>query len=233
MIDQSQRLMTTEELLAIPDDGISRELIRGHLREYETQESEAMIAMLDQSQRLMTTEELLAIPDDGISRELIRGHLREYDMTRRNRRHSRTVSRLSHLLELWLEGLPAPSGEILAGDAGVRLLRDPDTTVGVDVAYISAVTAAATPEGAFLIDAPPVLAVEVLSPSDRQNDVLDKVEDYLRAGVKLVWVVEPVFRTVCVYQSDDEPRLFNVRDELNGDPHMPGLRIPVARIFGR
>lgn len=192
-----------------------------------------MIALLDQDQRLITTEELLAIPDDGISRELIRGRLVEYDMTRRNRRHSRTVSRLSHLLEQWLDGQPEPQGEILAGEAGVRVLQNPDTTVGVDVAYISAETAAATSEDARIIDAAPILAVEVLSPSDRQKDVLEKVEDYLLAGVKLVWIVEPVFRTVCVYQRDTEPRLFNVNDELTGDPHLPGLRIPVARIFGR
>jgi len=56
----------------------------------------------------MTTEQLLSIPEDGIERDLIRGELRErtreQTMTKRNRFHTRTVSRMAYLLETWLEG---------------------------------------------------------------------------------------------------------------------------------
>ena len=46
-------------------------------------------------------------------------------MTRRNRRHSRATSEIAYLLRLWLKGQPLPHGEILSGEAGFRLRRDP------------------------------------------------------------------------------------------------------------
>ena len=181
----------------------------------------------------MTTEELLALPEDGTDRELIRGQLRERPMTRRNRRHTRTTSNLAHLLTLWLRQQPEPRGEVLAGEAGFRLRRDPDSTVGVDLAYISPELAARTPDNAALIDGPPVLAVEILSPSDRHEEVVEKLQEYLDAGVALVWVVDPDLRTVSVHRPGAEPELVNVRQELGGTPELPGFHVPVAAIFQR
>lgn len=179
----------------------------------------------------MTTEELLALPEDGMERELIRGRLKEKPMTRRNRRHSRVEETCSYLLVEWSKTQPEPRGEVLVGEAGVRLRRDPDTTVGVDVAYISAATARDTPEDAALVEGAPVLVVEILSPSDKQEDILDKVRDYLDCGVKLIWVVEPVFRTVTVYRPDAAPVLFNADQDLSGEPHLPGFCVRVADVF--
>ncbi|HBJ36945.1 MAG TPA: hypothetical protein DDZ51_19745 [Planctomycetaceae bacterium] len=51
----------------------------------------------------VTTEQLLAMPDDGVDRELIHGELRENATTKRNRFHTRTVSRLTYILERWLD----------------------------------------------------------------------------------------------------------------------------------
>ena len=192
-----------------------------------------MTAAIDTTTVLMTTEELCALPQDGVERELIRGQLRGRPITRRSRIHSRTECRIAYLLSNWLDRQPEPRGEVLSGEAGVRLRRDPDTTVGVDMAYISAATAAGTDERAAWVDGSPVLAVEILSPSDTQEDILDKVREYLDAGVKLERVVEPVFRTIIVYRPDAEPELFNMGRELNGDPRLPGLRITVAEIFSR
>ena len=84
----------------------------------------------------MTTEELLSFPEDGTDRWLIAGELRKRPMTRRNRYHSRTIVRLARFLDTWLDGQPEPRGQVLAGEAGIILRRDPDTTVGVDVAYV-------------------------------------------------------------------------------------------------
>ncbi|HET6250880.1 MAG TPA: hypothetical protein VFE47_24535 [Tepidisphaeraceae bacterium] len=104
----------------------------------------------------MTTEQMLALPEDGMDRELIAGRLREKPTTRRNRRHSRTTSKVGKAIELWLDSQPKPHGEVLSGEAGFRLRRNPDTTVGIDVAYISAEVAKATPETASLVEGPPV-----------------------------------------------------------------------------
>src|SRR5438876_1000746 len=181
---------------------------------------------------LMTAEELLALPEDEeVERELIRGELREEPMTRRNPGHSGTEAHLSRLLGNWWKQQPKPRGRVLAGEAGFRIQRDPDTAVGIDVAYISAEQASRTPKGAKIVDGPPVLAVEILSPSDKQEKIWERVRNLLEAGVLLVWIADPVFRTVCVYRPDAEPQLFNVHQELTAEPHLPGLRIPVAEIF--
>ncbi len=181
--------------------------------------------------QVMSTDELFALPEDGVDRELIRGELREKPMTKRNRKHSRAEGRLALLLGKWLEQQPEPRGEILDGEAGFRIRRDPDTSVGIDLAYISAELSAATPEEAVYVDGVPVLAVEILSPSDTQEAILDKVREYLDVGVAQVWLVEPEFRTVTVYRAGAEPQLFNVQHDLSGDPELPGFRVKVAEIF--
>jgi Uma2 family endonuclease len=181
---------------------------------------------------LMTTEQLEAFPqDDRIDRELINGQLRERPMTVRNRRHSRTQSRFVSHLEIWRSCQADPKGEVLSGEAGFRLRRNPDTIVGIDVAYISPETAASNEEGVRRIEGVPVLAIEILSPSDSQEDVLEKVQVYLDCGVALVWVAEPVFRTVTVYRPGTEPELFNSPQFLDGGSHLPGLRMKVADCF--
>src|SRR5215208_3432414 len=88
------------------------------------------------AKRRMTTEEMLALPRDGKERWLIDGELRERPMTVRNRFHSKLMARVVAVLMNWLDGRPDPKGEILCGEAGVRLRRSPDLTVGVDVVYV-------------------------------------------------------------------------------------------------
>src|SRR3712207_6163922 len=91
----------------------------------------------------MTTEQLLALPDDGRERWLIRGELREGgegEVTGRSGDHSRIEANICGELHAWLKIRPAARGEVLVGEAGVRLRQDPDTTVGIDVAYISHAT---------------------------------------------------------------------------------------------
>jgi Uma2 family endonuclease len=180
---------------------------------------------------LMTTEELLALPENGVQRWLIQGKLREKPMIVRNRWHSRIMARVAKILDNWRDQQPEPRGSVLCGEVGVRLRRDPDTTVGVDVIYVSAEFAAAESEETTLVDGVPILVVEILSPNDVNEQVHEKVDDYLAAGVRLVWVIDPHDRTVLIYQPGQEPALVNVRHELSGEPHLPGFRVPVAELF--
>jgi Uma2 family endonuclease len=178
----------------------------------------------------MTTEELLALPDDGIDRWLIDGRLRE-DPIVRHRLQSRIIIRTHYVLGSWLEHQPPPRGSIRNGKASVRLRRDPDWTVGIDVVYISAELAAQQPSDTTLIDGVPVLAVEILSPTDTQEIIYQKIDRYLQAGVALVWVINPSFRTVTVYRPNAEPEMLNVSQELTAEPHLPGFRVAVAQLF--
>jgi len=187
---------------------------------------------------LMTTEEFLALPDDGVERWLIRGQLREKKpqpgekpITVRNRTHSGIMAQVTKDLGTWLDQQPEPRGRVLCGEAGVRLRRDPDTTVGVDVVYVSAEVMARQSDDTTLIEGAPVLTVEILSPKDTQEEINEKIDDYLAAGVALVWVINPHRRTVKIFRPGAEPELVNVRQELSGEPHLPGFRVPVAQLF--
>ena len=182
----------------------------------------------------MTTAELLAMPDDGVEHWLIRGQLRESredPMTKRNRFHSRVMVRVAHLLEGWLDQQPEPHGQVLCGEAGVRLRDNPDTTVGVDVVYVAADVLARQTDDSTVINGIPVLAVEILSPGNTIEEIDEKIDSYLAAGVALVWVVDPHHRTVLVYRPGTEPELVNVRQDLTAEPHLPGFRVPAAQLF--
>lgn len=183
--------------------------------------------------RLMTTEEFLALPDDGVERWLIDGRMVEVGMTTRNKFHTRIESRVSHVLETWLEGQPEPRGSVHAGEAGVRLRKSPERTVGVDVVYLAPEVSAAVmaDEESTIIDAVPTLAVEILSPSEVKENTTRKLRHYRDAGVPLVWVIDPDFRTVTVHRSGVKPVMVNDGEELDGGDALPGFRIPVARLF--
>jgi Uma2 family endonuclease len=139
--------------------------------------------------------------------------------------------RLARFLDAWLDEQPEPRGQVLAGEAGIVLRRGPDTVVGVDVAYVSAEVMDKQASDSTLIEGAPTLAAEILSPSDTVEDIKEKIDAYLSAGVAIVWIVDPHFRTVTVHRPRAEPELFNVRQEITAEPQLPGFRVPVARFF--
>ncbi|MEI6046907.1 MAG: Uma2 family endonuclease [Chloroflexota bacterium] len=78
----------------------------------------------------------------------------------------------------------------------------------------------------------PDLAVEVVSKTDHTYDVEDKVQEYLRAGVGLVWVVRPIGKIVEVYRPGQEvPTLLGLKNELDGEDVIPGFKLKVSAIF--
>ena len=98
------------------------------------------------------------------------------------------------------------------------------------MAYISPEHAARTPRPSRFVDGPPVLAVEILSPSDQHEDIAEKVRLYLDSGVFLVWVVDTEFGTVTVHRPDASPSCSTPRRKST-PTHLPGFRVPVARFF--
>ena len=180
----------------------------------------------------MTLTDFLALDDDpAVERELIAGVFKEHPMTRRNRFHAKTEARIATFLTLWLLDQPEPHGDVLSGEAGFTLERDPGTSVGIDVAYVSAEVAAQQNDSSTMIEGVPVLAVEVLSPSDTQEDISAKIDRYIVAGVKLVWIVDPHFQTVTVHRPDSKPDFFTSDDDLTAEPHLPGFRVAVRQFF--
>ena len=186
---------------------------------------------------LMTTEELLALPENGIDRWLIAGELREKSPGRGNKYHRNAMvhclvmTRSAKFLDNWNDTQPPPRGQVLTGDAGVRLHEDPDTTFGLDVTYVSAQVLARQTSASTIITGIPTLAVEILSPSDKLEEINEKIDALLAVGVPLVWIIDPHHRTVTVHRPGVAPELFNIHQELSGEPHLPGFRMPVSRLF--
>jgi Uma2 family endonuclease len=88
-----------------------------------------------------------------------------------------------------------------------------------------------TKKKASFVEGAPLLAVEVLSPNDKQKDISDAVEEYLDCGTKQVWIVDPYAETVTVYRSNVEPIMYARSQTLPGGDDLPGFACPVAEIF--
>lgn len=185
--------------------------------------------------KLMTLDEFLAIPEDGVERWLIRGELREKrdtDMTRRNKPHSITEANVTALLWVWLRTQSQPRGAVVCGEAGVILRRNPETvTAGVDVAVITAAQADARDPDTNMIVGPPTLIAEVRSPNDTEDEIAERVGEYLDCGVPVVWVISTHFRTVTIHRLGANPVALDAAGTITGDPELPGFSCPVADFF--
>ena len=175
---------------------------------------------------LLTAEDLWKIVADGSRYELSKGEL--VPMTPVGIPHSAIVMRLGKFLSIHVDenrlGLVGTEG-------GFKLHKNPDTVRAPDIAFISRTRL--EPEGipeAFA-DFPPDLAVEVLSPGDTASEVARKVDEYLAAGVSLIWVVDPSLRQVTVYRSLQDIKIFSAEENLDGGEVLPGFRVKVAAIF--
>jgi Uma2 family endonuclease len=85
------------------------------------------------------------------------------------------------------------------------------------------------PKGAWNVV--PDLAVEVVSENNRANEIQDKIQDYFRGGVRLVWVVYPQQSQVFVYESPTRINVADQEDVLDGGEVLPGFRLPLEALF--
>jgi Uma2 family endonuclease len=73
--------------------------------------------------------------------------------------------------------------------------------------------------------------VEVVSPHDLAEEIMERLGEYWAAGTQLVWVVYPTQRLVYVYEAPRQVRILGEADELDGGVLLPNLRIPIATLF--
>jgi Uma2 family endonuclease len=180
--------------------------------------------MVDRSERL-TAEEFYAHPGRDSS-ELVRGRLRVSEPP--GGEHGALAVRLAAKLAAHVErhGL----GTVLV-ESGYVLRRKPDTVRGPDVSYISAVRLPPDRMPIAFIPIAPDLAVEVLSPDNRPGDLDDRIADYLEAGTRMVWVVDPRNAQVAVHRRFGAPEALGLADSLTGGDVIPGFRLSVAELF--
>ena len=179
------------------------------------------------AQAALTAEEFGRRPDPGHPEELVQG--RVIDMPPPDRRHGYVCLKAGRLLGNWVEDRDL--GRVMSNDSGVLTERDPDTVRGADVAYYSY---ARLPRGVLPTGygpEVPELVVEVLSAHDRWRDVLEKVLEYLDAGVSRVVVLDPDARSAHVYAADEPPRTLGAEAELTFPGLLDGFTARVGRFF--
>jgi len=176
------------------------------------------------SEPVYTPDDLLTMPD-GDRYELVDGHLVEHH------RGAWAVHVASQLMILIAQfDRDRKLGWILMSDASYQCfpngrVRMPD----LSFIRVGRLPGKRVPIGHIKIA--PDLAIEVISPTDIAHDVDGKVDEYLRAGVRLVWVVNPEVRTVLIYRLDGSIIGLREADHLDGEDMIPGFRCPVADLF--
>jgi len=164
-----------------------------------------------------TEADLLRMPADGRKYELVDGEIR---VSPAGARHGLVCVRLVLRLGGFVEerrlghvfdsstGFRLPGGNVRSPDVSfVKLGRFPEERISEDFS-----------------DVVPDIAVEVLSPEDRSRDILDKVGDYLQAGVRLIWVVDPKRQTAVAYESLTAISAIALDGALDGKDVVPGFR---------
>jgi Uma2 family endonuclease len=175
---------------------------------------------------LMTAEELLALPDDFMRHELIEGELTTKPLA--GYEHGRVTFRVVGMLSQFLA--KNPLGDAFAAGTGFRIGSDPDTVRASDVAFVSRER---VPEVRALRGfgrGAPDFAVEVISPDGSYAEVDLKVEQWLGAGTRLVWVVSPRTRKVVVHTPGGSVTRAG-SDTLEGGEVLPGFSCTVEEIF--
>jgi len=176
------------------------------------------------SRNTITDEELLALPKDGNKYEVVDGELR---MSPAGWLHERIIARLIAQLVVFVE--QKRLGDVLGSNA--LYVLPSGNRRGPDASFVAAGRLAREAAGVPFPQLVPDLAVEVLSPSDSARRVLDRVGEYLQAGVRLVWIIDPGTRRAAVYRSPTEVREIGHDGILDGEDVLPGFVCPLLEIL--
>jgi len=176
---------------------------------------------------LMTAEELLGLRLPGDKRtELIRGRLVVRDPG--GARHGAVAMRLGYRITAHVEANHL--GRVYAAETGFKIESDPDTVRAPDVAFITRSRLPEVEPRGYPRWAPD-LAVEVLAHDDHPAETLEKIAQWLRAGVRLVWVVDSETRSARVYRADGTESLLGPNDAFDGEDVLSGFRCPLADLW--
>jgi Uma2 family endonuclease len=176
---------------------------------------------------LMTAEELRYTHVPNKRTELVRGRLIVHEPP--GGRHGYVAANLAFRLKQ--HGDLTDAGAVFVGDVGFTLRRNPDTVRGPDVAFVRKDRLPQPIPNSYL-EFGPDLVVEILSPNDRPGELLAKIGDWLDAGARLVWVIDPERRIARVYRADGTEHILEENDQLIGEDVLPGLSCALASILG-
>lgn len=118
-------------------------------------------------------------------------------------------------------------------DAGfvLGLEHDPERMRGPDVAYVDRRKVAAHPDPERLFRCAPDLAIEIELTSAKKPGGKQRIAEYLEAGVRLVWAIDPHTRTATVHRPDGHVRLVETHGTLDGEDVVPGFQLRLRDLF--
>ncbi len=186
------------------------------------------MAQVQVETKKMTLEEVKRLNPDEQPGELVRGVF--VPMSRPTVQHGRLMARIARLLGNFVEARRL--GEVIVGDSGFVLDKEEQTLRGPDVAFIS--KDRIPPEGLpdDWWEGAPDLAVEIVSRTQTAHDLARKALEYLQAGTKMVWVVDPESKTVAVYTPPNHIQILREDETLDGGDVLPNFQIRVGELFG-
>ena len=173
----------------------------------------------------VTADELFHRPDHD-RYELVAGALRVCEPP--GGTHGQVAARLCYRLTGFVE---AERVGVVLVESGFILHRAPDTVRGPDLSFVATGRLPTAGVPASFVPLAPDLAVEIRSPDDRAGAVAEKVTNYLDAGTRLVWVIDPAGRRVTVYRADGSTAELTDSDWLDGETVLPGFRCWIGDVL--
>jgi Uma2 family endonuclease len=183
-----------------------------------------MSAVLNVPQKEWTAEEFFHSPLSK-DHELVNGELVETMST--GFIHGVVAQRIGRFIGNFVE--ENNLGEVTAAETGFILGEK--TYRGADCAFISSESLQkhGYPQGFF--PTAPDIAVEVVSPNNTSEEMMEKIDLYLKNGSRMVWVIYPQTRVITVYRQNNIVSLLRENDTLEGEDVLPGFQLPVAKLF--
>jgi Uma2 family endonuclease len=183
--------------------------------------------------RTFTVADLAALPDDlpsgPVLWEMDNGRL--IAMAPPGDIHGGVEFRISG--RLYVDGELKGHGVGRCGEVGIILWRaqPKDKVVGADAVFIAKRSLPLKVSEEGYLETIPELVVEVRSKNDTDASIAQKVQDYLTAGVSVVWVADPKKKSVTVHRSKEQPRVLTGDETLTVKDIIPGMQIRVKDVF--
>lgn len=177
--------------------------------------------------KLLTAEDLLRLYGQGVKGELIDGVL-----------HGKVSAGVEHsfiagniLAAFHAHVRPRRSGRVGGTDGGVLIRRNPDNVREPDIFFVSAERLPLNVRVQGYLEVVPELIVEIISPSDTEQEVAAKIRMWLEFGVSMAVEVRPPQRAVTVHRPGLPDVTLTGDDVLDGGDVLPGFSLPLSEIF--
>ena len=178
-------------------------------------------------QNLLTADDLAKQPENGTRYELVKGVLLK--MPPAGFEHGICAAEIGSRLNVHVK--THKLGYVCGAETGFRIAQNPDTVRAPDAAFVCQASVERQGIVRGYWEGAPDLVVEVISPGDTYAEVAEKVEEWLTAGCRMVWVINPRRETIEVYRSNDDFTVLHGTATLDGGDIVEGFQCQVQDIF--